>query len=415
MNISEPFIRRPVATTLVMAAIAAVRRRRLPRRCRSATCRTSTSRPCSVTASLPGASPETMASAVATPLERQFSTIAGARLDDLDQRARHARRSRCSSTSTATSTPPRRTCRPPSRRPRALLPPGMPTPPSFRKVNPADQPILFLALTSPTLPLSDARRVRRDAAWRSASRWCSGVAQVQVFGAQKYAVRVQVDPHALAVARHRHRRGRDAPSSSANVNLPTGTLYGPRPALHRPGHRPADRRRRVPAARSSPTATARRCGWRRSATRHRQRRERQDRRLVRHRRAAQRAIMLAIQRQPGTNTVEVADARQGAAAGVRRRSCRRRSSWTCCTTARETIRESVHDVQVHAAADARPGGAGDLPVPAQRLGHDHPQPRAADLDHRHLRRDVPARLQPRQPVADGADARRSASSSTTPS
>ena len=117
----------------------------------------------SVTAALPGASPETMASAVATPLEKQFSTIAG--LDSMTSTSApgHHARSRCSSTWTATSTPRRRTC---SRRsPGALrqLPPDMPTPPSYQKVNPADQPVLYLALTSPTLPLSDGGRVRRDA------------------------------------------------------------------------------------------------------------------------------------------------------------------------------------------------------------------------------------------------------------
>ena len=82
MNISQTFIERPIATSLLMAAHCSVWRSRLPVAGRSATCRTWTSPTLLVTASLPGASPETMAAAVATPLEKQFSTIAGLNFDD---------------------------------------------------------------------------------------------------------------------------------------------------------------------------------------------------------------------------------------------------------------------------------------------------------------------------------------------
>ena len=160
-----------------------------------------------VKASLPGASPETMASAVATPLEKQFSTIAGVDVDQLDQRARAARTSRCSSTSTATSTPPRRTCRRRSRARRAQLPPGMPSPPSYQKVNPADSPILFLALSSPTLPLSQVERVRRDdagAAHLDGQRRRAGerLRRAEVRRARRGR------PDAAGRAADRHRRGR---------------------------------------------------------------------------------------------------------------------------------------------------------------------------------------------------------------
>src|ERR1700754_530429 len=195
MNVSETFIRRPIATSLLMAAIAlfgVVAYRELP-----VSDLPNVDFPTLlVTASLPGASPETMASAVATPLENQFSTIAGLnsmtssnslgntritlefdlarKLDGaaVDVQAAITQASR-------------------------LLPPGMPTPPTFTKVNPADQPVLYLAMTSKTLPLWT---LDEYAETRVAQRisMVLGVAQVQVLGAQKYAVHVKMDPHALA-------------------------------------------------------------------------------------------------------------------------------------------------------------------------------------------------------------------------
>src|SRR5439155_17967494 len=105
-----------------------------------------------------------------------------------------------------------------------LLPPSMPTPPVYRKVNPADQPILFIALTSPTLPLYTLDEYGQTLLAQRISM-VSGVAQVQVFGSQKYAVRVQVDPAALASRGIALDEVAQA-IRSANVNLPTGTLYG---------------------------------------------------------------------------------------------------------------------------------------------------------------------------------------------
>src|SRR6185436_5036090 len=104
------------------------------------------------------------------------------------------------------------------------LPPGMPTPPTFNKVNPADQPILFLALKSDTLPLSTVDEYAQTLMAQRISM-VDGVAQVSVFGAQTYAVRVQLDPNALAS------RGIGIDEvhkalAEGNVNLPTGTLYG---------------------------------------------------------------------------------------------------------------------------------------------------------------------------------------------
>ena len=120
----------------------------------------------------------------------------------------------------------------------------MPTPPSYRKVNPADQPILYLALSS-----ADAAALRRSTSTREtilAQRisMVNGVAQVQVFGSQKYAVRVQLDPRALA-ARGIGIDEVEQALSRSNVNLPTGTLYGTAPGVHRQGDRPAPERGRL--------------------------------------------------------------------------------------------------------------------------------------------------------------------------
>ena len=176
-----------------------------------------------VTAELPGASPETMASAVATVLERQFSTIAGIdemssvsgqgitritiqfALDrDIDAAAQDVNSAIASAA--------------------RQLPATMPAPPSFRKVNPADFPVYYLALTSQTLPLSTVNEYAETYLAQRIST-INGVAQVQVFGQQKYAVRVQVDPNALA-ARGVGINEVEQAVSQANVNLPTGTLYG---------------------------------------------------------------------------------------------------------------------------------------------------------------------------------------------
>ncbi|MBS0336962.1 MAG: efflux RND transporter permease subunit [Proteobacteria bacterium] len=222
MNLSAIFVRRPVMTVLVMVGIlifGIVGFRLLP-----VSQLPNIDYPTiQVTAELPGAAPETMASAVATVLEKQFSTIAGIdsmtsisgqgstsvtiqfNLDrDIDAAAQDV-----NSAIAATA---------------RLLPPAMPTPPSFRKVNPADFPVFFLALTSETLPISTVNEYAETYLAQRIST-VSGVAQVQVFGQQKYAVRVQVDPSALA-ARGVSMNEVQQAVASANVNQPTGTLYG---------------------------------------------------------------------------------------------------------------------------------------------------------------------------------------------
>jgi HAE1 family hydrophobic/amphiphilic exporter-1 len=303
MNLSAPFIRRPVATTLVMAAILAfglAAYRTLP-----VSDLPNVDFPTLlVTASLPGASPETMASSVATPLERQFSTIPG--LEAMNST------SSIGSTQIILQFDLRRDIDAAAQDVQAaiaqaapLLPPGMPNPPTFRKVNPADQPILYLALTSPTLPLWVLDEYAETMLAQRISM-VSGVAQVQVFGAQKYAVRVKLDPQALAS----RGLGIDEVAQairSGNVNLPTGTLYGPHRAftVRAAGQlfEAASYRPLVVAYRNGTPVrlgdlgriedsveTDKTASWFGDSER------------------LQRAIVLAVQRQPGTNTVEVAEA-----------------------------------------------------------------------------------------------------------
>jgi len=182
-----------------------------------------------VSASLPGANPDTMASAVATPLERQFTSIAG--LDSMVSSSSQGSSnvtlqfdlSRDIDGATVDVETAIAEAMP-------LLPPGMPTPPSFRKVNPGDQAIISLFLTSPTLRLSDLDEYAETMVAQRISM-VDGVAQVQVFGAAKYAVRVQVDPNKLATRQIGLNEIDDA-LRNWNVNIPTGTLYGPHTAYN---------------------------------------------------------------------------------------------------------------------------------------------------------------------------------------
>jgi len=296
MNISHGFIRRPVATTLVMVAILAfgwVSRGQLP-----VSDLPNVDFPTlQVSAALPGASPETMAASVATPLEKEFGTIAG--LDSMSSSSSQGNTqitlqfvldrnidAAAQDVQSAISRAARN------------LPTTMPTPPSFQKVNPADQPILYLALTSATLAMYDLDEYAENMLAQRISQ-VSGVAQVQIYGSQKYAVRVKADPTALAAKGI----GIDEVANAlrnANSTTPTGALWGQNrtytvetngPILRAEGYRPiivASRNgqpvrldeiaRVVDGVENDKTAA-----WFNG----------------------QRAIVLAIQRQPGTNTVEV--------------------------------------------------------------------------------------------------------------
>jgi HAE1 family hydrophobic/amphiphilic exporter-1 len=299
MTISETCIRRPVLTTLVTAsiivfgifayrllAVAALPRVDFPT--------------IQVTANLPGASPETMAASVAGPIERQFSTIAGIssmtsqstlgqaqitiQFDlnrDIDGAALDVQ--------TALAVAARR------------LPVEMTTPPFFRKVNPGDFPVLFISLISPTLPMSTVDEYGETLLAQQISQ-LSGVAQVLVYGAQKFAVRVQVDPVAAA-ARNISLDDVRSVVSKANSNTPVGTLTGPDrevTLLASAAIRHASDYRNVVAA------------WRNGAPVKLNEIARVIDSVENDKIASwfnnDRAVVLAIQRQPDANTVAVVDA-----------------------------------------------------------------------------------------------------------
>ena len=303
MKATAVFIQRPVMTTLVMVSIllfGLLAYRQLP-----VSDLPNVDYPTiQISANLPGASPDTMASAVATVLEKQFSTIAGidsmtsvsqqgqsqitlqfALTRDIDAAAQDVQAAIARSA--------------------RQLPSNMPAPPSYQKVNPADSPILYLVLTSPMLPLSALDEFGQTLIGQRISM-IDGVAQVMVFGSQKYAVRIQVDPRRL-FARGLALDDVANAVTAGNVDLPTGILYGPTRAFtvqvdgqlttagryenllvaFRNG---APVRLRDIGAACDSVENDKVAAWYLSSN------------------SVQRAIVLAVQRQPGMNTVEVADA-----------------------------------------------------------------------------------------------------------
>ena len=300
MSIAELFIKRPIMTTLVMMAILLfgwMGYRLLP-----VSDLPNVDFPTVVVdASLPGASPETMSTAVAMPMEKQFSTIAG--LDSMTST------NSLGSTSITLQFNLSRNIDAAAQDVQAMiskssrdLPRDLPAPPSFRKVNPADSPVLYLSLSSPTLKLSTVDEYAETTLAQRISM-VSGVAQVLVYGAQKFAVRAQLDPRALAS----RQIGIDEVVNAiraGNVNQPVGTLYGaheaftiedngqlteaeqyePLVVVYRNGApvRLGDLGRVIDSVENDKIAA-----WDNTAER------------------SSRAVTLAIQRQPGTNTVEV--------------------------------------------------------------------------------------------------------------
>ncbi|OGK85268.1 MAG: acriflavine resistance protein B [Candidatus Rokubacteria bacterium GWA2_70_23] len=252
-----------------------------------------------VSALLPGASAETMASAVATPLERQFTTIAG--IDSMTSTsALGATQITIQFTLSRDIDGAAQDVQAAIAKAAPLLPPGMPTPPTYQKVNPADQPVIYLALSSPTLPLYTVDEYAQTNLAQRIST-ISGVAQVTVFGSQKYAVRVQVDPRALAA----RGIGIDEVEQAivrANVNKPTGALYGPHQAVNIQATGQL-----MDAAAYRPLVVAYRNG---SPVRLQEIGRVID--GVETDKVAswfndERAVVLAVQRQPGTNAIEVVD------------------------------------------------------------------------------------------------------------
>jgi HAE1 family hydrophobic/amphiphilic exporter-1 len=299
VNIAELFVRRPVMTLLVMTGIlifGIIGYRLLP-----INALPNVDFPTiQVQAQLPGANPDTMASAVATPLEKQFSTIAG--IDNmssvsssgqvtitlqfsLDRNIDAAAQDVQSAIAAAAR----------------QLPSSLPNPPTMRKVNPADFAILLLALTSETQPLSVVDDYGENLLAQRIST-INGVAQVQVYGSQQYAVRIQLDPNKLA-SRGLALTDVEQAVGNANVNLPTGTLYG------------RDRATSVQATGQLTTAAAYGpmiVAYRNGAPVRLEQIGKVFDSVQNDKVAAwyngTRGVVLAVQRQPGTNTIEIVDA-----------------------------------------------------------------------------------------------------------
>jgi HAE1 family hydrophobic/amphiphilic exporter-1 len=336
VNISALFIRRPVATTLIQIAIVmfgVMGYRSLP----MSDLPTVDFPTVQVNAGLPGANPETMAAAVATPLEKQFAAIAGISsisssntlgstsitlqfsLDrDIDAAAQDVQAAIA------------KTLR--------SLPPDMPAPPSYQKVNPAEGSILILTLSSATLPLSEVNEYAETTIGQRIST-VKGVAQVSIFGAQKFAVRVDLDPHALA-ARGIGIDELATAISAANSNRPTGTLFG------------ADRTFTIRAAGQLNDAVA----FQRAIIAYR------DGRPVRLDEIAHvydgvendrtaswymdtRAVYLAINRQPGSNTVEIVDSIKALLPALRN-ELPASVQLLVRLDRSQSIRDSVHDIKI---------------------------------------------------------------------
>jgi HAE1 family hydrophobic/amphiphilic exporter-1 len=335
MNISRIFIERPVMTALAMFAIllfGVVGFRALP-----VAALPSVDYPTiQVSAYLPGASPETMASSVATPLERQFSTIAGVQ-------QMSSTNSQGSTDITVQFTLERNIDAAAQDIQAAIakaggrLPPNMPRPPSYQKANPAEQPVLYLSLTSDTLPLYTVDEYAETMLAQRISM-VSGVSRVIVYGSQKYAVRVQLDPDKLA-ARSVGIDEVERAIQQNNVNLPTGKLYG-----HKQSFTIESSGQLTDAAAYRPLVVA----WRNGTPVRLDQLGRVLDSVEDDKTYAwfnnERGVILAIQRQPGTNTVEVVDNIKQLLP-VFRSEIPPAVKLDVAFDASESIRGSIHDVE----------------------------------------------------------------------
>ena len=335
MNIAAPFIYRPVMTTLLMVGIlifGIMGYRALP----VSDLPTVDFPTVVVSATLPGASPETMAASVATPMEKQFSTIAG--LDSMSSintlgRTQITLQFSLSRNIDAAAQDVQSMISRASKD----LPISMTTPPSYRKVNPADISILQLALTSETLPLSTVDEYAENLLAQRISM-VSGVAQVDVFGSQKYAVRIQLDPTALASRQIGIEEVQNA-VQRGNVDLPMGTLDGPYRSLTLKSNgqlmKAKDYQPLIVTYRNGAPVYLRDLGKVFDSV---------ESRKVAAWYNQKPSVVLAVQRQPGANVVEVVDAVK-ALLPTLRTQIPPSVQLEVLFDRTQSIRESVHDVQ----------------------------------------------------------------------
>jgi HAE1 family hydrophobic/amphiphilic exporter-1 len=334
MSFTELFIRRPVMTTLVMAGIlifGLVAYRSLPVSDLPAVDYPTIS----VNANLPGASPETMASSVATPLEKEFSTIPGIEVMTSS--------STQGGTSISLQFALNRNIDGAAQDVQAAISQAMGElprdiePPRFRKADPSARAILYYALRSQTLPLPQLNEYAETFLAQRLST-VEGVAQVDVYGSQKYAVRIQLDPQQLAA----RRIGIDEVAravENGSVNLPTGILWGTDKAYS------VESRGQLDDAAGFGALTV---AYRDGAPVHLRDLGRVVDSVEDTKRASwyngERAVVLAIQRQPGTNTVAVAD-RVKAAVEELRSQIPPSVEISMLNDRSRTIRASVEDVK----------------------------------------------------------------------
>ncbi len=277
-----------------------------------------------------------MASAVATPLEKQFSTIAG-----IDNMTSTSSLGACNITIQFSLD---RNIDAAAQDVQAMiaktlknLPPGI-IPPSYQKVNPADQPIVFYGFTSTLMPISKLDEYAETFMAQRISM-IPGVAQVNVYGSAKYAVRIQLDPNALAQPADRHRRSRRRDQRPERQSA-DGRAQRPEQDVHGAGERPARERGVVPPA--GRHVSQRRAG---APRRHRPgARRHPEQQVDRAGSTATRGVILAIQRQPGTNTVAVADAVKAVMTKLQKQ-IPASVNMTLMYDRAATIRESVRDVK----------------------------------------------------------------------
>ncbi|HYO80274.1 MAG TPA: efflux RND transporter permease subunit [Bryobacteraceae bacterium] len=335
MHFTEFFIRRAITTTLLMAALSlfgAIAYLTLP----VSDLPNIDFPTIQVSVNQPGASPETMANTVATPLEREFTSLQGiasinsssslgsTRITlefDLSRNIDAAAQDVQAAISSASRD----------------LPQNLPRPPTFRKVNPAESPVIFIGLSSATLPLSEVDEYAQVSIAQRIST-VNGVAQVDVYGSQKYAVRVQVDPNALAARSIGIDEVRNAISQN-NSNLPAGSLQGSQRAFT------LDATGQLTSAEQfRPVIVTYRNG--------RPVRLDQIARVVDSVENkwnaswfnGERSILLAVQRQPGTNTVEIVDGIKALLPAIQDQMPAGMNIGILFDRS-EPIRESIHDVK----------------------------------------------------------------------
>ena len=335
MNLSAIFIKRPVATTLLTAGIlifGGIAYRQLP----VADLPSVDFPTIRVQAALPGASPETMASSVALPLEKQFSAISG--LTSMNSTSTQG------GTEITLQFDLSRNIDAAAQDVQAMigrasrqLPGEMPAPPSYQKVNPADNAIFFIVMRSSTLSLPALDELAQSNVAQRIST-VNGVAQVNIFGSQKFAVRIDVDPRQLAA----RGLGIDEVASAiedANVNMPTGAIFGNRTFVV------TTNGQLMQASAYGPAIIAYRNGYpvRLDEVAHVYDGVENDRTASWQRR--DRCIYLAVQKQPGTNVVQIVDAIKALLPGILEQ-LPASVSLDIRSDRSVTIRDSVHDVKL---------------------------------------------------------------------